>query len=248
MFDSRDRALTLNDMLMRAIVVMVFFLLSAPLARAQEAKDNTLTPEEAAQGWILLFDGKKPLELLIEGDSEIVDGVLVIGGNRPSRVEIKPRLGNHFELRMEYRTEGAKHIDVKTAHKSFFEHGFTSGSLERRSKNKDEWIEIIYTGNYDPRTDARSVDAQYRAVGEAGFTKRGLGGGLGAHATIFSFEVPAGSKFYLRNIKLKTDPVSPDLLLPILAGIVLILAVLGLIFLIRLRRKKEPRSFGEPGA
>src|SRR5262249_41479003 len=113
---------------------------------------------------------------------------------------------------------------------------------------KDEWIEIIYTGNYDPRTDQRSYDSQFRVVGEAAFAKRGIGGGLGAHATIFSFEVPSGSKFYLRNIKLKTDPVSPDLFLPILAGIVLILAVLGLIFLIRLRRKKGPRSFGEPGA
>src|SRR5262249_5699144 len=152
-FDSRPGALTLNTMLPRILFATMVVLLYASRSSAQERKSNTLTPEEVAQGWILLFDGKKPLELLIEGDSEIVDGVLVIGGTRPSSVEIKPRLGNHFELHLEYRTEGAKHIDVKTAHRSFFEHGFSSGSLDRRSKNKDEWIEIIYTGNYDPRTD-----------------------------------------------------------------------------------------------
>src|SRR6266849_954090 len=106
-------------MLLRIIVVSVFLLLSAPQVRAQEAKKNSLTPEEAAQGWILLFDGKNPIELLIEGDSEIVHGVLVIGRKRPSRVEVKPRLGNHFELRLEYRTEGAKHVNVKMAHRGF---------------------------------------------------------------------------------------------------------------------------------
>jgi len=226
----------------RLALVVVLFLHVATHALAQPPKANALTDEEAANGWILLFDGKNPLELLIAGDSEIVEGVLVVGGERPSRVEVKPRLGNHFELRLEYLTEGVKHIDVKTAHRSFLESGFVSGSLERRSKNKDEWIEIIYTGNYDPRTDARSVDAQFRAVGEAAFTKRGIGDGLGAHATIFSFEIPAGSKFYLRNIKLKTDPAAPDLFLPIIAGIVLVLAILGLVLLMRLRRKKGTAS------
>ncbi|HMF16264.1 MAG TPA: hypothetical protein VKE98_03615 [Gemmataceae bacterium] len=229
---------------MRLTLAVVAFLHVATHAPAQAPKANALTDEEAANGWILLFDGKNPLELLNEGDSEIVDGVLVVGGERPSRVEVKPRLGNHFELRLEYRTEGAKHIDVKAAHKSFFEYGFSSGSLDRRSKNKDEWIEIIYTGAYDPGTDARSVDSQFRAVGEAVFTKRGIGGGTGAKNTIFSFEIPAGSKFYIRNIKLKTDPAAPDLFLPIIAGIVLVLAILGLILLMRLRRKKETASEG----
>jgi hypothetical protein len=234
MFDRSGTAITLNTMLKQFMAATAFFLLLAPSVLAQEQKPNTLTAEEEKQGWILLFDGNNPLELLIEGDSEVVDGVLVIGGNRPSRVEIKPWLGDHFELRMEYRTHGAKHIDIKIGHGSY-----VYGSIEPRSKDKDEWIETIYIGNYDPRTDARWVDAKLRAVGEATFTEQPVGGHrIGAKKTMFAFEIPAGSKFFLRNIRLKTDQVLPDLLLPILAGIVVLLAVLGLYFLIRLRRQK----------
>jgi hypothetical protein len=214
---------------------------------AQEPKPNTLTAEERKQGWILLFDGKNPLELLIEGDSEIVDGVLVVGGKRPSRVEIKPRLGNHFELRLEYRTEGLHHIGVRTAFNTFFESGSGGGSLFPRSEHQADWIEIVYDGNYDARANQRSLESQYRRVGEDAFKKQGISGGTGSRAIIFSFEVEADSKFFLRNIKLKTDPVPPDLLLPIVAGIVLVLAIIGFFFLIRMRRKKEPQNAGEPG-
>src|SRR5262249_13008465 len=91
-FDSRPTAPTLNTMLPRILFVTMVVLLYASRSSAQERKSNTLTPEEVEQGWILLFDGKNPLELLIEGDSELVDGVLVVGGNRPSRVEVRPRL------------------------------------------------------------------------------------------------------------------------------------------------------------
>lgn len=230
----------------RFIVATVFLLLFVSTLPAQEAKHNTLTPEEAAQGWILLFDGENPIELLIDGEWEVADGVLVIGGKGPSRVEVKPRLSSHFELRLEYRTEGAKYINVKTAYKkgSFFgrSSGFSSTGLERQSKDKTEWIEIIFNGNYDPKTDRRSIDSKCRAVGEVGFTKQGHGGGLGEQNTIFSFEVPAGSKFFLRNIKLKSDPVEAeptDPLWLILSGLVALLAILGLFLLIRLRRKSR---------
>ncbi len=240
LFDSRRGLLTLRVMLKRIIVVAVFLLLSAPGLRAQEAKKNALTPEEAAQGWILLFDGKNPIELLVEGDSEIVDGVLVIGGNRPSRVEVKPKMGHEFELRMEYRTEGAKYINVAGAYKEglFGESGSSSTGLERRSKNKADWIEIIFNGKYDQRTDQRFVDSQYKGVGDVAFIKKGLFGGAGARNIILSFDVPAGNKFFLRNLKLKTNPVPRDPLWLIFSISVAALAIFALILLIWFRRKK----------
>ena len=48
---------------MRHLLAALFVLSLAALCRAEEAKPNTLTPKEIAEGWILLFDGETTIWL-----------------------------------------------------------------------------------------------------------------------------------------------------------------------------------------
>jgi hypothetical protein len=58
-------------------------LLAAGTARADdEPKPNTLTPEEIADGWLLLFDGETTFGWTIDGDAKVAGGALVLGGDK----------------------------------------------------------------------------------------------------------------------------------------------------------------------
>jgi Domain of Unknown Function (DUF1080) len=48
----------------------------------EKAKPNTLTPDEAAGGLILLFDGSSTFGWEKDGDVEVRDGMLVVGGEK----------------------------------------------------------------------------------------------------------------------------------------------------------------------
>lgn len=69
-------------------------------------KPNTLTPQETADGWILLFDGKTTLGWTIDGDAEVKDGVLVIGDCKQATAEVTARFGSEYEVALEWRGKG----------------------------------------------------------------------------------------------------------------------------------------------
>ena len=72
---------------MRRLAAAVLLLLTvAPGRGAEEPQPNTLTPEEVAEGWELLFDGAKMRDLQVQGEHQIVDGVLILGGESTSRL------------------------------------------------------------------------------------------------------------------------------------------------------------------
>src|SRR5205807_8298224 len=51
-----------------------------PSGAAEEAKANTLTPQEIAQGWLLFFDGDSTFGWKISGEAKVANGQLVLGG------------------------------------------------------------------------------------------------------------------------------------------------------------------------
>lgn len=71
-----------------ALVVMLLIALIRPASAAEP-----LTPEQAAEGWIALFDGESTFGWKTTGDVDVADGILHVGGDEPGTVELTTRLG-----------------------------------------------------------------------------------------------------------------------------------------------------------
>jgi hypothetical protein len=77
-------------------VATTALLTAALICQVQEAKANTLTPQEIADGWILLFDGATPFGWKTSGDVQIKDGVMVLQPNekKTTRADLTTFLGD----------------------------------------------------------------------------------------------------------------------------------------------------------
>jgi hypothetical protein len=229
---------------MRNLLCFVFVLLCCTAIQAQpQGALNSLTPEELAQGRVLLFDGKTTSGWAIEGDAEVKDGVLILGGNQKTWVRIAADFSPNFELHLEYSTENNKHIQLEWHHRHFLGQGMHSVSLDRRSKNPGEWIEAIYLGKEDLAGNGWSNTSKWRVVGEPAFTEQPQGGSASLPRSVFvAFEIPVGQKLYLRNVRLKTDPVASFPWLPVfMAGaLVVVLVIVVAARAIVKKRKANP--------
>lgn len=91
------------------------FLAAAFFASAQP---NTITPEEAAQGWVLLFDGDSLFGWTAEGNTQwkVVDGALVAESGEYGWLRHNAPFAD-FELRADFRTaaEGNSGIFLRSA-------------------------------------------------------------------------------------------------------------------------------------
>src|SRR5262249_9144097 len=94
-----------SETMRHILLIMALFTAALPARAAEEPKPNTLTPEESAGGWTLLFDGEKFTGLRIDGEHQVVDGVLVVGGKTETRITVTRVLLRNFELHFQYRTE-----------------------------------------------------------------------------------------------------------------------------------------------
>jgi hypothetical protein len=92
---------------MRSALPTILMMLAAALpATAQDnAKANTLSPKEVADGWILLFDGATTFGCKADGNVQISEGQLIIGGNKPATVTSTTAFGD-YDLVFEYYQEG----------------------------------------------------------------------------------------------------------------------------------------------
>jgi hypothetical protein len=170
-----------------AAVVGVVVVATCLLAADDKPRHNTLTDKEKADGWILLFDGKETKGWKVEGEAKVVDGGLVVGGDKPTKLKTADTFGDR-ELRFEYRTEGKKNdIFVTMVRVPLL------GSMK---DEKDVWNELTLTA------EGKSIRSEDKAPGG---DKQNLKITLGEEPgnTPVDFEVPAGAKLYLRNVKLK---------------------------------------------
>ena len=78
---------------MRLTLAAVLLFAAGP-ALAQDPKPNTLTQKEAADGWLLLFDGETPFGLDTKGDVRVADRKLVIGGEKGGSVTTRAAFGS----------------------------------------------------------------------------------------------------------------------------------------------------------
>jgi hypothetical protein len=165
-------------------------LLSAglPALAAERAKPNTLTPKEIAEGWILLFDGETPFGWDIEGDAKVAEGALVLGNKKKTTASPTSWFGD-YEVRLECRKRGDKPAQFGP----YFANGGESTWCEEK-----EWTQYTITA------DTKGT-MKIRGSGSTGGDKIGNTAG----ASRLRVEASAGSKFELRNVKLKPFGLKP---------------------------------------
>jgi len=199
---------------MRNFLCIVFFLLCGRPIQAQ--------PEAP------LFDGKATSGWVIEGDAEVKDGVLVLGGNQKTRVRIAANFSSNFELHLEYSAENNQPIQFESHFRHLLSRGMVGSSLYRTPGKPGEWIEAIYWGKEHPAGNGWRTMCKWRVVGEPAFTEHEVGGSSSVPRSVFvAFEIPVGQKLYLRNVRVKPDPLAsfPWLLVSIAGALVGVLVI-----------------------
>jgi 3-keto-disaccharide hydrolase len=80
---------------MRCLVsALILAILAVPSPAAENAKPNTLTPKEIADGWLLLFDGETTFGWKIDGEAKVEKGKLVLGGVKETTAIMTTSLSN----------------------------------------------------------------------------------------------------------------------------------------------------------
>lgn len=227
-------------------LLLLLAIHSAPIAKG--SAPNTLTPEEKAAGYTLLFDGRDIPGFHIDGDFQIQDGVLMLGGAKPTLASITTALPSNFELRLKYRldepqrkaTPGRGWAQLQLRQQRFL--GFRGSDQQLFGSTpptpEDWWDELILTGVSKPTSD--EFETIVRFVPEELAPHGTISGWPGKDGNFtLSFWLPVGSKLQLRDVKLRADAVSwwqtPWPFLLVLATGLLLLGVLGVLILRRLR-------------
>ncbi len=89
----------------RALALLFLGILLAPLGPRAQAEDNTLTPEELNQGWILLFDGETLFgwETATEANWHVQDGAITVSEGERGLLNTTSQFGD-YELKLQFRS------------------------------------------------------------------------------------------------------------------------------------------------
>ena len=85
---------------MRTILAIVFSFALALPCHAQ-VKQNTLTPNEIADGWILLFDGETTFGWDVKGPATVAEGWLIVGGKEPATAVFRGAFPGTYRMSFE---------------------------------------------------------------------------------------------------------------------------------------------------
>lgn len=94
--------------------VLLSSLVALTIGSVALAKPNELTPKEAAEGWLLLFDGQSTAGWTVEGEATVQDGVLKLGGTKPAKITSLAKFGA-FTLTYETGADGKEWSEVGQA-------------------------------------------------------------------------------------------------------------------------------------
>jgi hypothetical protein len=222
------------------IAAMVAFLLTA-VAGAWLVIQPMIT--------VMQFEANTVSDWVVEGDGGAKDGVLVFGGNNKTWARLATDLSPDFELPLEYSTENNKHIQFESHHRHFLGQGSGSCSLDRTSTKPGEWIEAIFWGKADPAGNGWATHSRWRVMGEPMFKEQALGGsGTLPRSSFVAYEIPAGQRLYLRNVRVKTEIVRffPWLYLLIAGALVLELVIAMAAWVIGRKRAAPPQDDVRP--
>jgi hypothetical protein len=165
--------------LLSALLVCAAALPAAPPEKKDKepSRPNTLTPQQIAEGWILLFDGETTFGWKVEGEAKVEDGALVLGGDKATTATPSTTFGG-CRLELEGR-----HLAGP---------GDAAVSLTSRG---------VGEGTQAP---VKGVAHGAVSSGGAGWQHTSVSSPPGAPVrTTLRIEVPAGTKVALRSVKLK---------------------------------------------
>src|SRR5262245_61843600 len=182
-YSCRPPARSVLETIMRCILAALAVTLLSFSVRAEDTKPNTLTPQQIADGCLLLVDGETTFGWKVQGDVKIADGVLTLGGRKDSCVIATTSFG-YCSLQFDALADDAKDSELTF---NIYTGPFTVAA----PKGTKGWCE--YYGQVGPR------GVHVWASGTKGFGTRESEAGR----TEIGFHVPAGQTLVLRNIKLK---------------------------------------------
>lgn len=189
-----------------SLAALFAFLVALPAVAQETAKPNTLTPQEAAEGWLLLCDGSTTFGWETEG-KVVADGGLILGGKEKAQARRVIGCGScriSFEYRVEKSDARANHpgvsmLPVLNSSLQFpvGQQGWALAILDYRfdAKKKTCHAEM----RFDSQTGQQSSSAS-----RACSLPAGASGAAG-----LQFLVPAGSTLSLRNIKVRPRELEP---------------------------------------
>lgn len=93
---------------MLTVIRSAAILIAVAGPAAAEEKPIGLSPKEAAEGWLMLFDGESTFGWTVDGVTAVKDGTLVLGGDRPTKLETAARFTGSHGYRFEFATTDGK--------------------------------------------------------------------------------------------------------------------------------------------
>jgi hypothetical protein len=136
---------------MRLLITTLVVLIpgTLPAAEKDKTKRNTLTPKEAAEGWISLFDGQTTFGWKTEGNIKVADGALIIGGGKKSSV-VSTAGFEDYDLCFESLQEGKGqfHPGWKARKRASLQHAAISGGWGTWAfsiRGSQDWEQHKYT-------------------------------------------------------------------------------------------------------
>ncbi|MFO0970556.1 MAG: DUF1080 domain-containing protein [Gemmataceae bacterium] len=186
---------------MKPACFFIYLALLSPAAlHAGEAKPNTLSPKEIADGWILLFDGETTFGLL--GDGWKVEAGELVSPGKDATLRPTCRFQD-FRLHFEYRLEADKTGSLSFGSPS--DEGKSDSMRPLRFYRHGEgWHSFI--GNTSGSQFGGSIECPDKKILFPTAAKRG--DPMQPHALVFQ-----GESLRLRNVKLqplKSDRKRPD--------------------------------------
>lgn len=186
---------------------LLALLLALPHAPGPDrANFNTLTPQEIADGWVLLFDGETTFGWSITGDAQVKDGVLILGRKKPTTAQLT--LG-HCEVRFEFAQPFGNEFSFELMPCRSPGSGGGSGLREDQKSDTLVWHEFLFrVSPGEGGAGSGEVQPKDPNVPPPGKTWR---------AEIFlsslpasgGFQVKAGHMLHLRRVRMRPLGMKP---------------------------------------
>jgi hypothetical protein len=192
---------------------------------------NRLTPEEAAAGWNLLFDGNQLQQWQIAGTCTAANGTAQLTGDSFPRIDY----GQKFELRFEYQLGGGVAYVMAGGRKGFFGSSFGGSGLPPEPTNG--WQQVVLTG--EPEGGGWRLRRHVGAVG-APIELTVVNSLPRRPEDVLLVQVAPGSTLTLRNVKFRGAPGKQSSRLWVIGGLVVLsFSVAGLSGWVLYRRARR---------
>jgi hypothetical protein len=173
---------------MKRLLLSLILLVPSAVLAADDSKTIPALRTKAADGWLLLFDGATTFGWHVNGEVQVKDEALILGGDKATTTTLT--FGS-FEMNLAYRCEGEKPASLHMTRwgKTFLQRDDTT--LGKFQGKPGEWDRL--TLHYD----ANTARAEVRTTNSQSV----FGTAIGTGRTSLTFEVPAGTRLVVGEAK-----------------------------------------------